>query len=119
MCMVCGGSCILNAPPLPPLHTTVPQHVVMKIAEVLPLRKVGIYLHGENNQNPKRLSPFSCPDNVLAVILCQDATYCFMFRPAIFVQLPLPFGTIPQFVNCLPHRPTLSWLLRGCFVSQI
>jgi len=39
----------------------VPQHVIFRLAQPSRLFRVGIYLHGENNQNPKRLMLCSIP----------------------------------------------------------
>lgn len=35
--------------------TTVPQHVVFKLEKETDIGKIGIFLHGENNQNPKKI----------------------------------------------------------------
>ena len=32
-----------------------PQHVIVELKDMSKIRRVGIFLHGENNQNPKRM----------------------------------------------------------------
>eukprot|EP00741_Cyanophora_paradoxa_P010420 tig00000037_g10075.t1 len=41
-----------------------PQHVVFKLAEPSSISRVGIYLHGENNQSPKHLQVLLSADGL-------------------------------------------------------
>eukprot|EP01135_Chromosphaera_perkinsii_P011913 Nk52_evm30s2531 gene=Nk52_evmTU30s2531 len=41
-----------------------PQHVIFKLCGTCEIRKIGIYLHGENNQSPKHLEIHLSLDNV-------------------------------------------------------
>lgn len=39
-------------------HESLPQHITIEFDNVYKIKRIGIYLHGENNQNPKLIQFF-------------------------------------------------------------
>ncbi|CAL5991504.1 F5/8_type C domain-containing protein [Hexamita inflata] len=43
-------------------YTPLPQHVVIELAKSITLEKIGIFMHGDNNQNPQEIKFYTSAD---------------------------------------------------------